>query len=319
MKVVRDLKNFTNSKKTVLTIGTFDGVHIGHQKIIKQMVETAQSKNLTSVVLTFFPHPRMVLQNDIAVRMIDTVDEKIQWLDQLGVDVLVIHPFSKSFSRTTAVTFARDIIANQLNAKEVIIGYDHRFGQNREATIEDLETFGQLYNFKVAVIPAQDIESIAVSSTKIRKAMSNSDLSTVRQYLNRPFRLTGLVVKGDQIGKSIGFPTANVAIEEKYKLWPSNGVYLVQSRIDQQNVWGMMNIGNRPTVAGKKTTIEVHFFDFNKNLYEQTIALDIHVKIREENKFDSLESLKKQLQKDQQLCLKTITAFPKRTATFTKN
>lgn len=319
MKVVRDLKNFTNSKKTVLTIGTFDGVHIGHQKIIKQLVETAQSKNLTSVVLTFFPHPRMVLQNDIAVRMIDTVDEKIQWLDQLGVDVLVIHPFSKSFSRTTAVTFARDIIANQLNAKEVIIGYDHRFGQNREATIEDLETFGQLYNFKVAVIPAQDIESIAVSSTKIRKAMSNSDLSTVRQYLNRPFRLTGLVVKGDQIGKSIGFPTANVAIEEKYKLWPSNGVYLVQSRIDQQNVWGMMNIGNRPTVAGKKTTIEVHFFDFNKNLYEQTIALDIHVKIREENKFDSLESLKKQLQKDQQLCLKTITAFPKRTATFTKN
>lgn len=319
MKVVRDLKNFTNSKKTVLTIGTFDGVHIGHQKIIKQLVETAQSKNLTSVVLTFFPHPRMVLQNDIAVRMIDTVDEKIQWLDQLGVDVLVIHPFSKSFSRTTAVTFARDIIANQLNAKEVIIGYDHRFGQNREATIEDLETYGQLYNFKVAVIPAQDIESIAVSSTKIRKAMSNSDLSTVRQYLNRPFRLTGLVVKGDQIGKSIGFPTANVAIEEKYKLWPSNGVYLVQSRIDQQKVWGMMNIGNRPTVAGKKTTIEVHFFDFNKNLYEQTIALDIHVKIREENKFDSLESLKKQLQKDQQLCLKTITAFPKRTATFTKN
>ena len=319
MKVVRDLKNFTNSKKTVLTIGTFDGVHIGHQKIIKQLVETAQSKNLTSVVLTFFPHPRMVLQNDIAVRMIDTVDEKIQWLDQLGVDVLVIHPFSKSSSRTTAVTFARDIIANQLNAKEVIIGYDHRFGQNREATIEDLETYGQLYNFKVAVIPAQDIESIAVSSTKIRKAMSNSDLSTVRQYLNRPFRLTGLVVKGDQIGKSIGFPTANVAIEEKYKLWPSNGVYLVQSRIDQQNVWGMMNIGNRPTVAGKKTTIEVHFFDFNKNLYEQTIALDIHVKIREENKFDSLESLKKQLQKDQQLCLKTITAFPKRTATFTKN
>ena len=319
MKVVRDLKNFTNSKKTVLTIGTFDGVHIGHQKIIKQLVETAQSKNLTSVVLTFFPHPRMVLQNDIAVRMIDTVDEKIQWLDQLGVDVLVIHPFSKSFSRTTAVTFARDIIANQLNAKEVIIGYDHRFGQNREATIEDLETYGQLYNFKVAVIPAQDIESIAVSSTKIRKAMSNSDLSTVRQYLNRPFRLTGLVVKGDQIGKSIGFPTANVAIEEKYKLWPSNGVYLVQSKIDQQNVWGMMNIGNRPTVAGKKTTIEVHFFDFNKNLYEQTIALDIHVKIREENKFDSLESLKKQLQKDQQLCLKTITAFPKRTATFTKN
>lgn len=319
MKVVRDLKNFTNSKKTVLTIGTFDGVHIGHQKIIKQLVETAQSQNLTSVVLTFFPHPRMVLQNDNAVRMIDTVDEKIQWLDQLGVDVLVIHPFSKSFSRTTAVTFARDIIANQLNTKEVIIGYDHRFGQNREATIEDLETFGQLYNFKVAVIPAQDIESIAVSSTKIRKAMSNGDLSTVRQYLNRPFRLTGLVVKGDQIGKSIGFPTANVAIEEKYKLWPSNGVYLVQSRIDQQNVWGMMNIGNRPTVAGKKITIEVHFFDFNKNLYEQTIALDIHVKIREENKFDSLESLKKQLQKDQQLCLKTITAFPKRTATFTKN
>lgn len=319
MKVIRDLNNFTSPKKTVLTIGTFDGVHIGHQKILKQLVATAQAQNLTSVVLTFFPHPRMVLQNDNAVRMIDTVDEKIQWLDHLGVDVLLIHPFSKSFSRTSAIAFARDVVSHQLNAAEVIIGYDHRFGQNREATIDDLEAFGQLYDFKVSVIPAQDIESIAVSSTKIRKAMAEGDLDTVRRYLNRPFRLTGQVVKGNQIGKSIGFPTANIYIKENNKLWPSKGVYLVQSQLGQQILWGMMNIGTRPTVAGKKTTIEVHFFDFDRDIYEHTVTLDLFSKIREEKKFDSLESLKKQLQKDQQLCLKTIAMFPNRTATFTKN
>lgn len=319
MKVIRDLKNFKSTKKTVLTIGTFDGVHLGHQKIINQLVATAKSKGLTSVVLTFFPHPRMILQGKNAVNMIDSMDEKIHWLEHLGVDILVIHPFSKSFSRTTAVAFARDILANQLQAQHVIIGYDHRFGQNREASIDDLQAFGQLYGFKVVIIPAQDIASIAVSSTKIRNAMSQGDLQTVSQYLNRPFRLTGKVVHGDQIGKTIGFPTANLQIEETYKLKPPNGVYLVHSQIDKKPYWGMMNIGKRPTVAGKETTIEVYFFDLNQDLYEHKITLDLYQKIREERKFDSLESLQQQLKLDQQHCLQTIAEIPLRTATFTKN
>lgn len=319
MKVIRDLKNFASTKKTVLTIGTFDGVHIGHQKIIQQLVAVAKAQNLESVVLTFFPHPRMVLQNENAVQMIDSMEEKIHGLEQLGVDILVIHPFSLSFSRTTAVSFARDTIATQLNCQHVIIGYDHRFGQNREATIKDLEQFGEVYDFQVTVIPVQDIESIAVSSTKIRKAIVSGDLPSAQRYLNRPFRLAGTVVQGERVGKTIGFPTANLKIEEIYKLQPPKGVYLVNSAIDKHLYWGMMNIGNRPTFEGKKITVEVHFFDLNQDLYQRKISLNLFEKIREEKKFDSQESLQEQLKKDKLHCVRIIDEIPNRTTTFAKN
>ena len=319
MKVIRDLKNFINSQKTVVTIGTFDGVHLGHQKILKQLVNTAKKQKLSSVVLTFFPHPRMVLQKEESIQMIDTLDEKIQWLKKLGVDILVVHPFSVAFSRTSAITFARDILSKQLQCQQVIIGYDHRFGQNREATVQDLDAFGQLYGFKINVIPAQDIASIAVSSTKIRKALHNGDLATANQYLNRPFRISGTVIQGDQIGQTIDFRTANIDIAENYKLWPSKGVYVVSSQIDTALCWGMMNIGNRPTVSGTATTIEVHFFEFNQDLYERSLALDIHLKIRDEIKFASLQGLKEQLKKDRTLCLQSIPKILDGTATFTKN
>lgn len=318
MKVIRDLKNFTSSKNTIVTIGTFDGVHVGHQKILKKLVAESKKRELHAVVVTFFPHPRMVLQKEQSVKMIDTLDEKIEWLDKLGVDTLVVHPFSKEFSRTTAIAFAREILASQLQCELVIIGYDHRFGQNREATIEDLEEFGQLYGFDVAVIPVQDVESIAVSSTKIRNALKEGELPTANQYLNRPFRLTGQVVEGDKIGHTIDFPTANIQIDEAYKLWPPNGVYLVNSQIDNQEYWGMMNIGNRPTVSGTATQIEVHFFAFRQDLYHQKLSLNIYLKIREEKKFDSLQKLKEQLAKDQALCLQTIPQITEGTATFTK-
>lgn len=302
-----------------MTIGTFDGVHLGHQKILKQLVNTAKKQKLSSVVLTFFPHPRMVLQKEESIQMIDTLDEKIQWLKKLGVDILVVHPFSVAFSRTSAITFARDILSKQLQCQQVIIGYDHRFGQNREATVQDLDAFGQLYGFKVTVIPAQDIASIAVSSTKIRKALHNGDLATANQYLNRPFRISGTVIQGDQIGQTIDFRTANIDIAENYKLWPSKGVYVVSSQIDTVLCWGMMNIGNRPTVSGTATTIEVHFFEFNQDLYERSLALDIHLKIRDEIKFASLQGLKEQLKKDRTLCLQSIPKILDGTATFTKN
>lgn len=319
MEVVRDLENFNGSQKTVLTIGTFDGVHIGHQKIIHQLVTTAKQNGLQSVVLTFFPHPRMVLQKESTVKMIDTLSEKIAWLDQLGVDTLIIHPFSIAFSRTSALTFARDIISDQLRCEKVIIGYDHRFGQNREATITDLETYGQLYGFEVVVIPAQDIASIAVSSTKIRNAITAGDVPMANNYLNRPFRLSGTVVSGNRIGKTIGFPTANIHIQESYKLWPPKGVYLVQSTLDNEIQWGMMNIGNRPTVAGSHTTIEVHFFELDQDLYDTNLRLDILLKIRDEKKFDSLQALQSQLEKDKAHCLATIPTIQQGTTTFTKN
>ncbi len=302
-----------------MTIGTFDGVHLGHQKILKQLVDTAKKQKLSSVVLTFFPHPRMVLQKEESIQMIDTLDEKIQWLEKFGVDILVVQPFSVAFSRTSAITFARDILSEQLQCQQVIIGYDHRFGQNREATVEDLDAFGQLYGFKINVIPAQDIASIAVSSTKIRKALHNGDLATANQYLNRPFRISGTVIQGDQIGQTIDFRTANIDIAENYKLWPSKGVYVVSSQIDTVLCWGMMNIGNRPTVSGTATTIEVHFFEFNQDLYERSLALDIHLKIRDEIKFASLQGLKEQLKKDRTLCLQSIPKILDGTATFTKN
>ena len=251
--------------------------------------------------------------------MIDTLDEKIQWLEKFGVDILVVQPFSVAFSRTSAITFARDILSEQLQCQQVIIGYDHRFGQNREATVQDLDAFGQLYGFKINVIPAQDIASIAVSSTKIRKALHNGDLATANQYLNRPFRISGTVIQGDQIGQTIDFRTANIDIAENYKLWPSKGVYVVSSQIDTVLCWGMMNIGNRPTVSGTATTIEVHFFEFNQDLYERSLALDIHLKIRDEIKFASLQGLKEQLKKDRTLCLQSIPKILDGTATFTKN
>ena len=319
MKVIRDLKKFKSSQKTIVTIGTFDGVHIGHQKILNQLVTQSKKRDLVSVVLTFFPHPRMVLQKSQSVRMIDTLDEKIKGLELLGINHLVIHPFSKEFSRTSATAFARDILAEQLNCKHVIIGYDHRFGQNREASIEDLIGFGELYGFEVTVIPAQDVNSIAVSSTKIRTAIQEGDLPKATQYLNRPFRLIGTVIQGDKIGKKIQFPTANINIEESYKMWPDRGVYLVSCPIEGKLFWGMMNIGIRPTLSGTTPRIEVHFFDLNQDLYHQTLTLDIHLKIRDEKKFDSLQELKQQLEKDQLYCQKCIPKFLNVTATFTKN
>lgn len=309
MQVVQNIGNYSAQNPSILTIGTFDGVHIGHQKIIKDLVKVAKKNNLCSIVLTFFPHPRMVLQKESDLKMIDTLEEKQHFLEKMGVDVLIVHPFSRAFSRLTALEFTRDLLVNQLKISQLVVGYDHRFGRNREATIDDLKSFGLDYNFTVDEIPSQDIESIAVSSTKIRNALNKGDLKTANQFLGRPFGLTGTVVKGDGIGKKFGFPTANIQVKQDYKLRPQNGVYLVRSELSGIAFFGMMNIGMRPTVSGKTTQTEIHFFNLDQNLYDLEISLEVLEKIREEVKFNSTNELTEQLKKDRINCEKIIAEY----------
>lgn len=305
MKVLK--KKSPDFKTTsIITIGTFDGVHVGHQKIIEQLVKIAHQEHLQSCVLTFFPHPRMVLQKDANIKLINTIEERSQLIEKSGVDLLFIKTFDKEFSRMSAEDFVKTILVDTLHAKRVIIGYDHRFGRNRSADINDLRKYGEVYGFAVDEIPMQDVEDIAVSSTKIRKALLDGDLETANSFLGQPFMLTGMVVKGKQLGQTIGFPTANLALEESYKLIPKHGAYVVKSVIDGKTVFGMMNIGFNPTVNGKKESIEIHFFQLNKNLYNQKIQADILFRLRDEQQFDSVEDLKQQLERDKIFSLEYI-------------
>jgi riboflavin kinase/FMN adenylyltransferase len=287
-----------NEKKSVVTIGTFDGVHIGHQSILKKLISYSELENCYSTVLTFFPHPRMVLQNDDSLKLLNTIEEKKGLLSKIGIDNLIVHPFDTEFSRLTAEEFVKEILVEKLNVQKIIIGHDHRFGRNRSANIEDLILFGEKYDFEVEQISAQEIDEISVSSTKIRKALNNGDVLLANQFLGCPYFLTGKVVKGNQIGRTINFPTANIEISETYKLIPKNGVYIVSSKIEGESYYGMMNIGVNPTVAGLEQKIEVHFFNFNKDIYSSEIQISIYHRIRDEKKYESLEELKEQLNKD---------------------
>ena len=307
MKVVQDIQNYSSDTKSILTIGTFDGVHVGHQKIIKALVNEAHNKKLLANVLTFFPHPRMVLQKDAQIKLIDTLAEKETFLKELGVDTLIIHPFSKEFSRLSALEFTRDILVNQLKISELFIGYDHRFGKNREATVADLTSFGKTYDFRVNIIPAQDVSAITVSSTKIRTAILDGDFIKVVDFLGRFFQLSGTVTKGQSLGRTINFPTANLLIDSQHKIIPPKGVYLVSIFHHQNQYYGMMNIGTRPTLNGDKQTIEVHIFEFNKNIYGRSLTIHFIEKIRDEQKFESLDALKKQLIKDKEICKRNLT------------
>ncbi|MFL2587368.1 MAG: bifunctional riboflavin kinase/FAD synthetase [Flavobacteriaceae bacterium] len=309
MQVFENILEYKPSRESIVTIGTFDGVHIGHRKIITDMVAKGEKENLLSILLTFFPHPRMVLQKDSNIKMIDTINEKKKIFKKLGVEVLIIQPFTKDFSRMSAIKFTRDILVNSLKVSKLMIGYDHRFGRNREATVKTLKSFGLDYNFKVDEIPAQDIESISVSSTKVRKAIRSGDFKLVNKFLSRPFNLSGKIIKGDELGRKIGYPTANLKIFEKYKLKPQNGVYLTRTKLKKQTYFGMMNIGIRPTISAKNNQIETHLFDFNGNLYGHEMTLEILEKIREEKKFKSIEKLKIQLDVDKKHCQKLIPQY----------
>jgi len=304
---VQSISKFDEEHPTVLTIGTFDGVHVGHRKILQRVIRSAQELHLKSTVLTFFPHPRMVLQKDADIKLLNTIDEKSQILKQLGLDYLIIHPFTKDFSRLTATEFVRDNLVNTLKMKKIIIGYDHRFGRNRNANIADLRAFGSTFDFEVEEITAQEVDDVSVSSTKIRKALREGSIETANKYLGYNYMLTGKIIKGKGLGKQLGFPTANVHIKESYKLIPKNGVYVVRSKIGLSTVHGMMNIGFNPTVEGTEQSIEVHFFDFDQDLYEKEIQIDIMHRLRDEVKFDSVEALKNQLLNDKKTSFDLIS------------
>ena len=300
MKIIHNTSNFSTKDKTFVTIGTFDGVHFGHQKIIEKLVFEAKKANKKSVLLTFFPHPRMVLQKDASLELINTIDERRTLLEKTGLDYLIVDAFSKEFSRTTALEFVRNLLVNQLNISKLIIGYDHHFGKNREGNITQLTEYSHLYDFIVEEIPAQDIDDVSVSSTKIRKALHSGNLKTANNYLGYNFMLNGNVVNGKKLGGKIGYPTANIYVKENYKLIPKTGVYVVKSTINKNTIFGMMNIGNRPTVDGNHQTIEVHYFDFNKNLYNQNLTIELLYFLRNEKKFGSIDLLIHQLKKDEE-------------------
>ena len=303
------LENYSSKNPSVITIGTFDGVHIGHRKIINQLTTISSTDNLVSILLSFFPHPKMVLQSNNEIKLINTINEKQDLLNALNLDFLIIKEFTKEFSRLSALEFVRDILVNKLNAKHIIIGYDHHFGRNRTANIQQLREFGELYDFTVTEILAQDIDNIAISSTKIRKALNNGDIKLANNYLGYNYFFNGTVIHGNNIGQTISFPTANIKIDESYKLVPKNGVYIVKSFIDNKCVFGMMNIGTNPTFNRKNQSIEIHFLDFNKNIYNQSLSVEMISRIRSEKKFSSVENLKKQLELDKVTTLSYIDSL----------
>ncbi|WP_179333748.1 bifunctional riboflavin kinase/FAD synthetase [Winogradskyella costae] len=288
-----------NSKSAkVTTIGTYDGVHIGHQKILKQVVALASKQGYVPVVLTLFPHPRMVLQKDDSIKLLNTIEERIELLKSLGIKEVIVKEFTKEFANLSAQDYVKQILVNELNTKQIVIGYDHHFGKNRSANINDLKVFADLYDFKVEEISAQDLKDVTVSSTKIRTALNSGKVDLANSYLGYNFFITGTVVKGKELGRTIDFPTANINITATYKLIPSDGVYIVKSIIENKMVFGMMNIGTNPTVDGKTRSIEVHFFDFNKDIYNSELKIEFLKRLRSEQKYENLEALKMQLKKD---------------------
>lgn len=291
--------NFISNTQSVITIGTFDGVHIGHRAIVERLVDTAEQEGLASVVLTFFPHPRMVLQKNSDIKLINTLAEKKQHLENIGLDYFVVEPFTHEFSRLSALEYVRDILVTQLKAKKIIIGYDHRFGRNRNANIEDLKKYGATYGFEVEEIGAQQLDEVSVSSTKIRKALEAGDVTTANKYLGYTFTVEGNVVQGKALGRTIGYPTANLEVPETYKLIPRNGVYVVLTFLDNKRTYGITSIGNNPTVGGTTKTIETFFLDTDKDLYGNNLQLQFLTHIRDEATFKNLETLKQAIQEDE--------------------
>lgn len=299
MQLIEDLKDFSAPAYSVVTSGTFDGVHFGHQKILKKISQIAQKKGGKSIVLTFWPHPRFVLKKDSSdLKLLTTFEEKAQLLEENGIDVLVKIPFTKEFSELTSDQFIRQILVDKLKTQKLVIGYDHRFGRNREGGFDYLMEHSHEYGFEIEEISRQDIENVGVSSTKIREALADGDIHIANDFLGREYSITGFVKDGDRIGRSIGFPTANLDIPESYKLIPADGAYAVRVRVDQQLYQGMLNIGQRPTVSGQERRIEVNIFDFNADIYNARIKVEFVRLLRKEQKFGSIDELKDQLNKD---------------------
>lgn len=301
MEVIHDIAQFPKLKNAVVTSGTFDGVHIGHQKILRRVLERARQSEGQSVVITFWPHPRLVLfPEDNNLQLLSTIEERIEQLRSFGIDYLLVIPFTKAFSRLSSRTFIADILVKAIGTKVLVIGYDHRFGKNREGSFEHLKSRSQQYGFEVEEIPRQDVDDVGVSSTKIRTALGTGKIPTASQYLGRYYALTSHVEEGEKLGRTIGFPTANLALPDALKLIPANGVYAVWVRLQEERFAGMMNIGTRPTVNGSKLTLEVHLLHFDRDIYGQLLTVEFVEQLRQEKRFDGLDALKAQLAKDRE-------------------
>ena len=300
MKTFHSFNEFKSTKKTVLTLGTFDGVHIGHNAILDKICKASEKENLESVILTFFPHPRLIVSNNYDIKLLNTMNEKAGLLEKVGIQNFIVHPFDKTFSELSPREFVTQVLIEKLNIQKIIIGHDHKFGKDRAADFNDLINFGKEFGFEVEEISAQQINEVSVSSTRIRNSLLEGNVSLAKDYLGYPYVLTGNVVKGNQLGRTINFPTANIEIPEEYKLIPKNGVYIVTVNVSNQTVFGMMNIGVKPTLGENKLSIEVHLLDFDKDIYNQKIQVHILERLRDEQKFESFEALKLQLEVDKQ-------------------
>ncbi|MDG1736088.1 MAG: bifunctional riboflavin kinase/FAD synthetase [Crocinitomicaceae bacterium] len=302
MRIYKGIDELGEFKNSVVTIGTFDGVHKGHQKILSRLNKLADEISGESILFTFYPHPRMVVFPDNHnLKLIQTIDEKIDSLEKLGLDNLIIYPFTKAFSRLTAFEFVRDILVEKLKVKTLVIGYDHQFGRNREGDLEFLKETAKIFDFKVEEISAEEVQEVNVSSTKIRQSLLEGDIEKTNGFLGRPFRYSGVVVEGQKIGRTIGFPTANIEIKNQHKILPKDGVYAVRVQIGGTLIDGMMNIGMNPTVLAKESLekkVEVHLFDFNTEVYGEHVAVFLYRYIRKEKTFSNLEALKSQLNDD---------------------
>lgn len=316
METLPSINHYSAETPTVLTIGTFDGVHFGHQKILQRVIEEAQSREANSLVLTFFPHPRRVLQKDSTLQWLTTLEEKKHILQKTGLDYLVVQPFTEDFSRLSPEEYIQKVLVGALKVEKIIIGYDHRFGRNRKADIQDLIHFGHQFGFEVEEIAAQDIEEVAVSSTKIRRALNEGQIETANKFLGYSFMLSGKVIKGKGIGKTLGYPTANLQLADDEKLVPGNGVYVIRFFLEGREGFGMMNIGTNPTLLGIGRKIEVHLFELNENLYDKELQVGLLHRLRDEQKFRSLEELQAQLDKDKNQAINYIKTLGDETVAF---
>jgi len=299
MKIYHNINEFKAVKNAVVTIGTFDGVHLGHRKIIERLKELADECGGETVILTFFPHPRMILHpEDESLKLINTIHEKAALLEQLGIDHLIITPFSRDFSNQSPEAYIRDVLVDTIGTKKIVIGYDHRFGKDRAGGFNDLLKLSTTYGYDVVEIPEQDINDVAVSSTLIREALLNGAIELANNFLGYPFFITGKVGRGDQIGRTIGYPTANIMIEESYKLIPDDGIFSAKVIIGDVSHKGMAYIGSRPTINGITRNIEVNIFDFDTEIYGEEISMQFFNYVRGDVKFDGLDALKTQLAKD---------------------
>jgi len=307
LKIYNTLSDFKGSDYAVVTVGTFDGLHIGHQRIISRMKEIALKNNGDTILVTFNPHPRLVLNsNKIELKFISTQKRKIELLDRFGIDHMIVIPFTKEFASTSSEDFIKEYLVDKLKAKILIVGYDHHFGRNREGNYEKLERLGKDYGFEVEEIPAQFVDGIAVSSTKIRNSLKEGDVETANKMLGYEYSITGKVIAGNKIGRKIGFPTANIDVGDEYKLIAAGGVYACRVELEGQIHYGMGNIGTRPTIGKHDFTTEVHIFDFDRELYGKEITIFFLERIRDEHKFDNMEQLKFQLQKDKDAVMKIL-------------